>query len=41
MASEASEEAIAEFISFTSTTRPQAVNFLKVAPRPRIRAFLS
>ncbi|KAJ5672602.1 hypothetical protein N7507_001729 [Penicillium longicatenatum] len=29
MASEPSEEAIAEFISFTSTTRPQAVNFLK------------
>lgn len=41
MASEPSEEAITEFISFTSATRPQAINFLKVVPRPRIRAFLS
>ncbi|KAJ5913304.1 hypothetical protein N7504_002187 [Penicillium tannophilum] len=29
MASEPSEEAITEFISFTSATRPQAINFLK------------
>ncbi|KAJ5647399.1 hypothetical protein N7490_003771 [Penicillium lividum] len=29
MTSEPSEEAITEFISFTSTTRPRAINFLK------------
>lgn len=30
MASEPSEEAIENFISFTSTTREQAISFLKV-----------
>jgi hypothetical protein len=30
MASEPSEEAIASFVSFTSTTREQAIAFLKV-----------
>lgn len=30
MASEPPEDAIANFVSFTSTTREQAINFLKV-----------
>lgn len=30
MASEPSEEAVANFVSFTSTTREQAISFLKV-----------
>ncbi|KAJ5609598.1 hypothetical protein N7528_010165 [Penicillium herquei] len=38
MASEPSEDAIANFVSFTSTTREQAVNFLKV-PYPAPNTF--
>ena len=37
MASEPAEEAIANFVSFTSTTRDQAISFLKVRPTPRHR----
>lgn len=31
MASEPTEEAIANFVSFTSSTREQAISFLKVS----------
>jgi hypothetical protein len=36
MASEPTEDAIANFVSFTSTTREQAINFLKVSAYTRL-----
>lgn len=36
MASEPPEDAIANFVSFTSTTREQAISFLKVQNRPLV-----
>lgn len=36
MASEPPEDAIANFVSFTSTTREQAVSFLKVQNEPLV-----
>lgn len=35
MASEPTEEAIANFVSFTSTSREQAISFLKVSIESR------
>lgn len=36
MGSEPDEDAILNFVSFTSTSRDQAISFLKVRPHPRL-----
>jgi hypothetical protein len=38
MTSEPSEEAIANFVSFTSTSREQAITFLKVSLTQSLRS---